>query len=172
MELRGRGLLCFLTLFLGLLWRGNGRQLTNSSVRLGKKSSDLEHLTRTFTVRGSDDGRVNVLETARLEEKMSRISEVVADSAHSTNQVGTRAEMSDFSEVLLSMSLLGKRVLAGVTMAKDLDEMAAIFLANRELEELTLCRALDKSAFDLEGCADIGLENFIVALNLTRHDSL
>jgi len=80
--------------------------------------------------------------------------------------------MSDLSQVLLSVSLLGKGVLAGVAMAKDLDEVAAVFLANGELEGLALSRALDQCTLDLERCADVGLDNLVIALNLTRDDGL
>jgi len=42
-------------------------------IRLRKCGGDLEHLTGTFTVTGSDNRRVNVQETSLLEELVSGV---------------------------------------------------------------------------------------------------
>ena len=57
---------------------------------------------------------------------MSGESEVVTNTTHSTNGVGTRTQMSNFSQILVGVLLLGKRVLAWVAGSNNLCEMAAV----------------------------------------------
>ena len=141
-------------------------------MRLGKNCSDLEHLTSSLTVRGCDNGSVNVLESTGLEELVSSICEVVSHSGHSTNQVSTGTQVSDFSQVLLGVMFLGQRVCLGITLSKNLCEMSTIYLANLELEELALGGTLNQSALDLEGCTDVSLNEFFVAFNFFGDNSL
>jgi hypothetical protein len=60
-------------------------------MRLWEDSGNLEHLSGTFTVRGSDDWGVDVKETSLLEEQVSSKSKVVANTSHGTDCVSTRA---------------------------------------------------------------------------------
>jgi len=96
-------------------------------MRLRENSCNLEHLSSTLAVRGGDDRSVDVEETSLLEEKMSGESEVVTNTTHSTNGVGTRTQMSNFSQVLIGMLLLGQRILARVTRSDDLSEVAFVW---------------------------------------------
>ncbi len=106
---------------------GDSRDLSNGVMGLRENSCDLEHLPSTFAIRSGDDRSVNVEETSLLEEKMSGKCEVVANTTHSANSVSTRTQMSDFSQILIGVSLLGKRILARVTCSNYLSEMTLIW---------------------------------------------
>jgi hypothetical protein len=95
-------------------------------MRLWQDSGHLEHLTGTLAIGGCDDGSVDVQETSLLEEQVCSEGEVVADTSHCTDGVGAGSQMSNLSQVLVSVLLLGKRVLAWVARANNLSEVATV----------------------------------------------
>ena len=96
---------------------------------LWKDGGDLEHLACTLAVGGSDDGRVDVQESALLEELMCRVSQVVADASHSSNQVGAGSQVGLLTKELVRVLLLSsKRVCLRVAVSKDLGDMTAVGL--------------------------------------------
>ena len=165
-------LLLFLLVGLILLMLGDSRDLSNGVMGLRENSCDLEHLPSTFAIRSGDDRSVNVEETSLLEEKMSGKCEVVSNTTHSANSVSTRTQMSDFSQILIGVSLLGKRILARVTCSNYLSEMTLIWSWYLKFESLTLCRALNKSTLDLKTSAYVGLSNLVVTFNVLCNDNL
>jgi len=75
---------------------------------LGEDSGDLEHLSSSFAVTGSDERSVDVLESSLLEELVSSVGQVVADSSHSSDQLGSRTHVGFLSQVFQRVVLTSK----------------------------------------------------------------
>ena len=103
---------------------------------------------------------------------MSGVGQVVSHSGHSTDKVGSGSQVSDFSKILISMSLFGKRVFAGVAGTDNLYEVTLVRSGNLKLEQLALGGTLDQSALNLEAGADVGLANVLESLDVFCHDDL
>ena len=89
--------------FLGGLWdfqMSLELSLGDWLIVIWKHGSNLEHLSSTLAVRGSDDWGVDVQESSLLEELMSGESKVVSHSGDSTEGVGSCSQMSLFSQGL------------------------------------------------------------------------
>ena len=80
--------------------------------------------------------------------------------------------MSDFSKILVGVSLLGKWVFLGVARANNLNEMSAVRSGNLELEQLTLSGALNKSTLNLEAGSDISLGYVLKPFNIFSDNDL
>jgi len=74
-----------------------GRNLADMLAGLWKDSGYLEHLPCPFAVRGSNDGGVDIEEASGLEKEVRRKGQVVSNSGHSPNQIGSRPQMGDIS---------------------------------------------------------------------------
>jgi hypothetical protein len=68
---------------------------------LRQTSGDLEHLTGTLAIGSSDQRSVDVEETARVEESMRGISEVVLNATDSTESVSAVSQVSVLSQSLI-----------------------------------------------------------------------
>lgn len=166
-------LLLLLVLLVALLklMLGSGGDLSDGLVGLGQDSGHLEHLAGTLTIGGGDDGGVDVQETSLLEEQVGREGQVVADTSHRTDGVGTGSQVRNLSQVLVSVLLLSQRILAWVAGANNLSEVPAIWSRYLKFEGLTLSRTLDKSTLDLETSPYISLGDLIIAFNvLSNYD--
>jgi hypothetical protein len=80
--------------------------------------------------------------------------------------------MSDFSQILIGVLLLGQGVLAGVTSTDHLREVAFVRSRYLKFKGLTLSGALNKSTLDLETSAYIGLNDLVIAFDLLGNDDL
>ena len=69
---------------------------------------------------------MNVEETSLLEEKMSGKGKVVADTGYGTNSVGAGAQMCNFSQILVGVSLFGQGVLSSIAITDNLGIVATI----------------------------------------------
>lgn len=98
-------------------------------MRLWKNGGDLEHLAGALAIGGGDDGRVDVKESALLEELMCRVSQVVADASHSSNQVGAGSQVGLLTKELVRVFLLSSKwVCLGVAVSKYLGDVTAVGL--------------------------------------------
>jgi hypothetical protein len=119
----------------------------------------LEHLSGTFTVAGRDARGVDVQEAAFLEELMSGISQVVSDTSHGRNQLGAGTQVSVLTEILVGVAFGWKWVSGAIAMANHLTRVP-FWVANLQLKQLTLSRALDELALELVAgtnfaCSDV-----------------
>lgn len=150
---------------------GSGGDLSDGLMGLGQHGGHLEHLTGTLAIRGSDYRGVDVQETSLLEEQVGREGQVVADTSDCTDGVGAGSQVRYLSQVLVSVLLLGQRILAWVTGANNLCEVPTVWSGYLKLEGLTFSRTLDKSTLDLETSPYISLSDLIIAFNfLSNYD--
>lgn len=103
--LRFLSIFLLLNLFNRLVMCAHSWYLFNWVFGFWQNSGHLEHLAGSLTIRGCDDGSVNVLETAGLEELMGSIGQVVADTGHSTYQVSSWSQMSFVSQEFVRVAL-------------------------------------------------------------------
>ncbi len=61
---------------------------------------DAEHLSGAFAVIGGDDGGVNPVEAALMEEAVDSLSQGVAHAGHGTNEVGAGTQVGKLAQVL------------------------------------------------------------------------
>ena len=85
------------------------------------ESGDLEHLAGSLAVRGGNQRGVEVEETALVEESVDGVSHVMADTADSTEGVGTGTQVSNLAEELHRVSLLLQGIAVGVGLAIEFD---------------------------------------------------
>jgi len=114
---------------------------------------------------------VNILETSLLEENVSSIGKVVSDSGNSTEKVGSWSQMSNFSQILNSMSLLGKWVLSSITCTEN-DGSMLIWLTQLQFEWLSLCWTLDKGTSELQTSTYIALHDVLESFYLLEDYNL
>ena len=77
----------------------------------------LEHLSRTLAVRGCDDRGVEIEESVLMEVLVNSHRHIVANAEHSTEGVGTWAEVCDGAQVLHAESFLLQWILLWVGCA-------------------------------------------------------
>lgn len=80
--------------------------------------------------------------------------------------------MSNFSKILVSVSLLGKRIFFSVAGANDLYEMAAVRSGNLEFKKLSLSRALNKSTLNFETGSNVCFRDRVKTFNLLGDNDL
>ncbi len=71
---------------------------------------DAEHFTCTFCIRRSDQRSRNPEVTLLIEETMQRLRQRMTHARHRTNQVGTRTQVRDFTQVLNAVTFCRHRV--------------------------------------------------------------
>jgi hypothetical protein len=103
---------------------------------------------------------------------MCCVGQVVSDSCHCSNQVGTGSQMSNVSKILVGMPFLWQGVFSCVTMSKNLCKMTSVWFWHLHLKELSLSWTLNKSSFELKTCANVSLDDLIKSLNIFRDDNL
>lgn len=97
---------------------------------------------------------------------MSGKCEVVTDAGHSTDGVCSGSQVSDLSQIFVSMLLFSQRILAWVARADHFGKVTTIRSGNLELELLALSGTFDQGTLDLETSADIGLSDLVITLNI------
>lgn len=112
----------------------------------------LEHFTGSLTVRGCDDGSMDVLESALLEETMCRVRQVVTNTHNSTNGLGAATHVCDITKVLIGVLLFGKVIRVTGALSNNLD-LVVDRAANLQFDELAFCGRPDQLTDSLEGGA-------------------
>ena len=74
------------------------------------EGGDSEQLAGALAVRGGDDGRVELDETALLEEAVDRLRRTVANPHYGAQRVGSHAQVTEAAQELEGMPLLLERV--------------------------------------------------------------
>lgn len=114
---------------------------------------------------------MNVEEAALLEETMRRVGQVVAHTRNSADEFGAGTQMSDLTQVLHTVLLLGERERVSRAVADDLD-CVAFRTANLELDELAFRGRFDQFAFALEAGTDLALGDVLEVGHRTVNDDL
>ena len=108
---------------------------------------DLEHLARALGVGGGDEGRVDVVEAALLEELVDGEGHAVADPGHRAEGIGPGPEVGDLAEELEGVGLLLEGIALGGGLADD-GEASGL-----DLELLARGGRGDEAAFDADAGA-------------------
>ena len=128
---------------------------------LWQSSGDLEHLTGSFTIRGSYDGSVDIQEASVLEECMSGKGQCVSNPRHSSESVGSSSQMGVLPESLHHGPTLDW--ILAVSVSKALDEVV-LDVIDCQLKWLTRLGRLNKSTLNHQGSSSIGLSSKSIAL--------
>ncbi len=124
--------------------------LLDAFVVFRQDSGDLEHFSGTFTIGGSDNRSVDIQKALALEKDVSSLGEGVSDSDHGRDVLGSGSQVSDFSQIFQSVTLLGHRVGLGFKDGSDNLDVVVFGIIDLDFDELTGSGTLDKSSLDSE----------------------
>lgn len=106
------------------------------------------------------------METIRLEVNVSSIRKVVSDSSNATDQVRTRTQVSNFSQLFDGVELLGQGIGLGVRGIDAANNFNLVFgRANLDFNLLFTTFGLNESTSDLERSGGTSLNNLFVVFN-------
>lgn len=103
-----------------------------------EESAHGEHCAGAFGIGGGDDGSVNPVKSARIEEVVNRLGGLIANAHDGSECVAADSEVGDFAEEFEGCAFLLERIGGGVGLSVDGDR------SGFELDGLTLAGAFDK----------------------------
>jgi len=128
----------------------NGLDLLDAFVGFRQDGGDLEHFSSTFTIRGGDNRSVDIQKALALEKDVSSLGKRVSDSDHGRDVLGSGSQVSDFSQIFQSVTLLGHGIGLGFKDGSDNLDVVVFSIIDLDFDGLALSGTLDESSLDSE----------------------